>query len=94
MNINELSLPGSSSSSPSPIAPLKPRVRSRSTDTRVGLGLGINTNTNGNRFVDPLVIRKQAKEASSAPKTPIVAPGRGKVPINELVAFFDGGERR
>ena len=44
-------------------------------------------------FVDPLVARKQEKEAGlpKTPKTP--AFGRGKVPIGQLVAFFDGDKK-
>ena len=80
-----------SSSTPSPIAPSKPKLRSRSTD-RIGLGITI-PNGNGTKFIDPLVIRKQVKESAVPPKTPTYVPGKGKVPINELVAFFDG-ERR
>ena len=82
----------SATSTPSPIAPSKPKLRSRSTD-RIGLGISM-PNGNGNKFVDPLVIRKQAKDAvPRTPKTPGFAPGKGKVPIGELVAFFDGEKR-
>ncbi|KAK7682727.1 hypothetical protein QCA50_013028 [Cerrena zonata] len=73
------------------------RLRSKSTD-RYGLGLGLSdgvspssSSTSLNRFVDPLVIRKQTKDAlaSAAPPPPKVMTGRPKVPVGQLVAFFD-----
>ncbi len=87
---------GSSSlATPSPtssVSPLKPRVRSQSTD-RIGLGISLGANGPQSKFVDPLVARKQEKEAA-APKTPKTpAFGRGKVPIGQLVAFFDGDKK-
>jgi hypothetical protein len=43
----------------------------------------------GSRFVDPLVSRRQDKEPSKlAMPRPV-----GKVPIGQLVAFFDGEKR-
>ncbi|KLO09969.1 hypothetical protein SCHPADRAFT_922215 [Schizopora paradoxa] len=87
---------GSSSlASPSPsssVSPLKPRVRSQSTD-RIGLGISVGSSGPQSKFVDPLVARKQEKEAAlpKTPKTP--AFGRGKVPIGQLVAFFDGDKK-
>lgn len=79
---------------PSPVTPLNVRLRSRSTD-RFGLGIsdaaGAPIPANSGKFVDPLVVRKQTKEAlaSSVPPAPKVMPGKPKVPINQLVAFFD-----
>ncbi|KAH8112773.1 hypothetical protein DFH11DRAFT_1511353 [Phellopilus nigrolimitatus] len=79
-------------SSPTPITPLRPRLRSKSID-RIGLGISA-PNANG-RFVDPLVIRKQEKDALTprTPNTPKFERGKGKVPIGELVAFFDKDKR-
>lgn len=79
---------------PSPITPLNVRLRSRSTD-RFGLGIsdaaGAPVPANSGKFVDPLLVRKQTKEAlaSSVPPAPKVMPGKPKVPVNQLVAFFD-----
>jgi len=79
---------------PSPVTPLSSRLRSRSSD-RFGLGISDSsgapiTHTSG-KFVDPLVVRRQTKEAlaSSIPNPPKVMPGKPKVPVGELVAFFD-----
>ncbi|KAI5119479.1 hypothetical protein M0805_007213 [Coniferiporia weirii] len=82
----------SPSSSPSPITPLRLRVRSKSID-RIGLGLSA-PNANGN-FVDPLLIRKQEQDALQPKtlRTPKYERGKGKVPIGELVAFFDKDKR-
>ncbi|KAF8893076.1 hypothetical protein BD779DRAFT_1508738 [Infundibulicybe gibba] len=67
-----------------PITPLIPRLRSRSTDR---FALGENTPTA--KFVDPLVLRKQDKEGTKiAMPKPV-----GKIPIGQLVAFFDGDKR-
>ncbi len=88
-------------SAPSPITPLNIRLRSRSTD-RFGLGLGLSdagtgapippaTPTSG-KFVDPLVARRQAKleaQLSAGPPPPKALVGRKKVPVGDLVAFFD-----
>ncbi|KAL1948557.1 hypothetical protein VTO73DRAFT_12632 [Trametes versicolor] len=87
-------------SAPTPITPLNVRVRSRSTD-RFGLGLGISdagtgapippqTPTSG-KFVDPLVVRRQTKEAllKDGPVPPAALVGKKKVPVGQLVAFFD-----
>ena len=83
--------------SSSPVPPLRPRIRSKSID-RFGLGLGISdgaatpqTPLTG-KFVDPLLVRKQEKraQASAAPPTPKAVVGKRKVPVGELVAFFDG----
>ncbi|KAJ8508119.1 hypothetical protein ONZ45_g9577 [Pleurotus djamor] len=67
---------------PKPVAPLNPgRLRSaRSTDRFSANGDG--------KFVDPLLKRRQEREKT---KTPLAMPKPiGKVPIGDLVAFFDG----
>ncbi|KAI0672383.1 hypothetical protein C8Q78DRAFT_970700 [Trametes maxima] len=85
-------------SAPTPITPLNVRIRSRSTD-RFGLGLSDAgtgapippvTPTSG-KFVDPLVVRRQTKEAllKDGPVPPAALVGRKKVPVGDLVAFFD-----
>jgi hypothetical protein len=38
------------------------------------------------KFVDPLVLRRQEKEGA---KIAMPAPSKGKIPIGQLVAFFD-----
>ncbi|KAF7790660.1 hypothetical protein EIP86_001616 [Pleurotus ostreatoroseus] len=89
---------------PSPITPLNTRSRSQSTD-RFGLPLnGGAGNDNGSdstasvpptptsgKFVDPLEMRRRTKEmvASTAPPAPKIVPGRPKVPVGELVAYFN-----
>ncbi|KAF9777475.1 hypothetical protein BJ322DRAFT_1114998 [Thelephora terrestris] len=83
-----------------PTAPLMPRVRSRST---AGTGLGMNGDLNGsntslNKFVDPLVVRKQEKEKQSQQKAELTKPmavraGGRKKAVKDLAAFFDGGEK-
>ena len=80
-----------------PTAPLMPRVRSRST---AGMSLGMDGDLNGsntslNRFVDPLLVRKQEKEKEAQQKaTPMaVRAGGRKKAVKDLAAFFDGGER-
>ena len=88
-------------SAPSPITPLNIRLRSRSTD-RFGLGLGLSdagtgapippTTPTSGKFVDPLVARRQAKleaQLSAGPPVPKALVGKKKVPVGELVAFFD-----
>ena len=73
------------------------RLRSQSTD-RYGLGLGLNeaassstSSVSSTKFIDPLVIRKQTKDAlaSAAPPAPKVMTGRPRAPVGQLVAFFD-----
>ncbi|KAG7095999.1 hypothetical protein E1B28_006681 [Marasmius oreades] len=59
------------------VAPLRPKSRSKSTE-RLERG-------GGNGFVDPLLLRKQAGNMKMAMPKPI-----GKVPVGQLVAFFDG----
>ena len=83
-----------------PTAPLMPRVRSRST---AGMSLGMDGDLNGsntslNKFVDPLVVRKQEKEKETQQKAALVKPmavraGGGKKAVRDLAAFFDGGEK-
>ncbi|KAH9931517.1 uncharacterized protein B0H18DRAFT_1140423 [Fomitopsis serialis] len=80
---------------PSPVTPLNVRLRSRSTD-RFGLGI---SDSNGapvpatltSKFVDPLVVRRQTKDALTGvqPNPPKVMPGKPRAPVGELVAFFD-----
>lgn len=91
---------GQNIAAPRPITPLNTRLRSRSTD-KFGATASTEelsssssfppgTPTSG-RFVDPLVVRRQTKEAqaSAAPTAPKVMPGKPKVPITELVAYFN-----
>ncbi|THU97507.1 hypothetical protein K435DRAFT_63033 [Dendrothele bispora CBS 962.96] len=78
------------------VAPLKPRLRTRSTDRSMledvsNGGGGGGGGPAGSRFVDPLILRRQEQEATK-PKLAMPKPV-GKVPIGQLVAFFDG-ERR
>ena len=83
-----------------PTAPLMPRVRSRST---AGSSLGMDGDLNGsntslNKFVDPLIVRKQEKEKETQQKVALtkpmaVRPGGGKKAVRDLAAFFDGGEK-
>lgn len=79
---------------PAPVRPLNTRLRSRSRSTdKFGSDTSLSvppTPTSG-RFVDPLLVRKQTKEAeaSGAPPPPKVMPGRPKVPIGQLVAYFN-----
>jgi hypothetical protein len=69
-----------------PITPLRPQARSRSID-RMGSGeREPPTPLGGSKFVDPLVLRRQDRKVAM-PK-PV-----GKVPIGQLVAFFDGEKR-
>ena len=89
-----------SAASPSS-SPSLNRFRSRSTDR---LGLGINNVDmgsgggneaggvfSGGKFVDPLVLRRQSKDMGKGK----VATGGGvkKVPVGQLVAFFDGDRK-
>ena len=74
------------------------RFRSRSTDrfglgiNNVGVGNGGGNETggvfSGGKFVDPLVLRRQSKDIGKGK----VATGGGlkKLPVGQLVAFFDG----
>jgi hypothetical protein len=56
------------------------------------------SNTSLNKFVDPLVARKQEKEKETQQKAALVKPmvvraGGGKKAVRDLAAFFDGGEK-
>ncbi|KAI0073606.1 hypothetical protein K474DRAFT_1627295 [Panus rudis PR-1116 ss-1] len=76
---------------PTPTTPLHSRMRSQSQD-RAAIGVIDSLSTlSGGRFVDPLIIRKQTKDAmaSAAPPPPKVLPGKPKVPVGQLVAYFD-----
>lgn len=64
------------------------RFRSQSIDFRSDSTFGGDS---ANKFVDPLVLRRQEKTEKSKDK-PLVGPGK-KVPVGQLVAFFDS-ERR
>lgn len=86
-------LTSKSIAAPAPVTPLNVRLRSRSTD-RFGLGLSdssgasIPVTPSSAKFVDPLVVRRQSKDSQLNPAPPKVV-GRKKVPVGELVAFFD-----
>lgn len=88
-------------SSPSPATSLN-RLRSKSIE-RFGLGISSSGSRSsvhetggifsGGKFVDPLVLRKQEKDGLSGKGK--VASGDGKkVPVGQLVAFFDGEGKR
>ncbi|KAF8622384.1 hypothetical protein AX15_007038 [Amanita polypyramis BW_CC] len=90
-----------SSQGSSLIAPLRPRWRSQSTDRGDGggsscggiVGRGGNGGESGaraSRFIDPLVMRKQGRELTTKLPMP---KSIGKVPVGELVAFFDGEKK-
>ena len=70
------------------------RVRTRSTDQlpvkSKSVGLGI---TDPNKFVDPLVMRRQERENNPPLRSPKVTNATKKVPFGELLAFFDGDRR-
>ncbi|KAL4072241.1 hypothetical protein J3A83DRAFT_4093118, partial [Scleroderma citrinum] len=68
----------------------KHRFRSQSTDFRSESTFG--TDTHPSKFVDPLVLRRQSKSEKGKESKPLVGPGK-KVPVGQLVAFFDS-ERR
>ncbi|ESK91734.1 hypothetical protein Moror_10622 [Moniliophthora roreri MCA 2997] len=59
--------------------PLRPRVRSKSTD---------RLDAAAKSFVDPLVLRRQEAATKVLMPKPI-----GKVPVGQLVAFFDGDRK-
>ena len=80
---------GTSSVIPS-VAPLRPKLRSKSSErlnTGGGTGDGMVSALEGTKFVDPLILRKQSRESFKAIAMP---KPTGKVPIGQLVAFFDG----
>ncbi|KIK96083.1 hypothetical protein PAXRUDRAFT_25244 [Paxillus rubicundulus Ve08.2h10] len=62
------------------------RLRSQSTDFRSGNTL--SGDHQHSRFVDPLVLRRQSKTEKAKDNKPLVGPGK-KVPVGQLVAFFD-----
>ncbi|EJD51803.1 hypothetical protein AURDEDRAFT_98436 [Auricularia subglabra TFB-10046 SS5] len=66
-----------------------PHSRSKSID-RYGLGLDapLTAGAGTGKFVDPLLQRR--KEAAVVSPKPVLPQGRGKIPIGQLVAFFDG----
>jgi hypothetical protein len=94
--------PSHNIAAPRPITPLNTRLRtSRSTDKLMPSSVSSDaasssalppvTPTSG-RFVDPLLVRRQTKEAAAvnaAQSAPKVMPGKPKVPIGELVAYFN-----
>lgn len=73
------------------VAPLKPKLRSKSSerlDAGGGTGDGmVSALGGGTKFVDPLILRRQSRESFKAIAMPKPI---GKVPIGQLVAFFDG----
>lgn len=80
---------------PAPVTPLNVRLRSKSTD-RFGLGISDGNGapvptTPTSKFVDPLVMRRQTKDALTGvqPNPPKVMPGKPRAPVGELVAYFD-----
>ena len=83
---------GSSSGMPS-VAPLKPKLRSKSSERLNLVGGGgtgdgmVSALGGGAKFVDPLILRKQSRDSFKAIAMPKPI---GKVPIGQLVAFFDG----
>lgn len=65
------------------ISPLKPKLRSRSSERSTAPPPATG------KFVDPYVLRQQSMNASKiATPKPV-----GKVPIGQLVAFFDGEKK-
>ncbi|KAJ3802888.1 hypothetical protein GGU11DRAFT_752515 [Lentinula aff. detonsa] len=72
-------------------APLKPRVRSQSTSPHPSAS--IVSPPPSSKFVDPLVTRKQEAEAKHG-KLAMPRPRSGKIPIGQLVKFFDGDARK
>ncbi|GLB39605.1 hypothetical protein LshimejAT787_0701150 [Lyophyllum shimeji] len=73
-----------------PVTPLRPRIRSRSSERLVS---GPEDSFPTGKFVDPLVLRRQDR-AKEKEGTKIAMPKPvGKVPIGQLVAFFDGEKK-
>jgi hypothetical protein len=73
------------------VAPLKLKLRSKSSERlNPGGGTGdgmVSALGGGTKFIDPLVLRKQSRESVKVIAMPKPV---GKVPIGQLVAFFDG----
>ena len=73
------------------VAPLRPKLRSKSSERlNPGGGTGdgmVSALGGGTKFVDPLILRKQSGDSFRAIAMPKPI---GKVPIGQLVAFFDG----
>lgn len=82
------------------IQPLNLRVRSKSTD-RFGSMESLSSvsslsSVGSGRFVDPLLVRRQEQEQVKKERgrsRSTVQNPRGKVPIGQLVAFFDGDKK-
>jgi hypothetical protein len=89
--------PTSSSSGIPSVAPLKPKLRSKSSEllssSSSGTGDGMISGTaGGTKFVDPLVLRRQSKDSLKPIAMPKPVMGR-KVPVGQLVVFFDGDKK-
>lgn len=73
------------------VAPLKFKLRSKSSERlNSGGGTGdgmVSALGGGTKFIDPLILRKKSRESVKAIAMPKPV---GKVPIGQLVAFFDG----
>ena len=86
---------------PAPVRPLNPRMRSRSRSRSTdhfgsdASGSSVPPTPTAGRFVDPLIVRRQTREieASQAPPAPKVMAGKPKVPVGQLVAYFDQEKR-
>ncbi|KAJ4487979.1 hypothetical protein J3R30DRAFT_3695629 [Lentinula aciculospora] len=74
------------------IAPLKPRVRSQSTSPHPSTS--IVSPPSSSKFVDPLVTRKQEAQTTKHGKLAMPRPLSGKIPIGQLVKFFDGDAKK
>ncbi|KAF5391409.1 hypothetical protein D9757_001909 [Collybiopsis confluens] len=73
-------------------APLRPRIRSQSISPHPSATV-VSPPVAGSKFVDPLVLRRQ--EASTKPeKLAMPRPISGKIPIGQLVKFFDGDAKK
>ncbi|KAF9001200.1 hypothetical protein BDQ17DRAFT_1358903 [Cyathus striatus] len=72
-----------------PVTPLRPRLRSKSS---AGSDVSSLASATSGKFIDPLVLRKQEKGKESGTKLAMPKPS-GKVPIGQLVAFFDGEKK-
>ncbi|KAI0062480.1 hypothetical protein BV25DRAFT_1825481 [Artomyces pyxidatus] len=97
-NTKSRARPQSMYSQPGGTNPLRLRIRSQSIQANDRVGLGITEDGKlppitplSGKFVDPLLVRKQEKQAlaSAAPPAPKAAAGKRKVPVGELVAYFD-----